>query len=233
MTDVKVVAFVPARGGSKSIPNKNIIDLNGWPLLRYCVNACKRSDFITTTVCSTDSPAIAEIARDLGCKVHMRSAKTATDDANVISAVLELPNLYEYDYLLLAQPTSPFVTSEQINDLIQLCINRPELNGAQTVAMVPHSNHAWNQRIINPETQTVEFAYPEERKRAYNKQLKPDHYVFGNILLIKIETLLSEGTLFGSPCGYLEIPVAYSFDVDKEPDLELASVMLSSKIINL
>ena len=112
-------AFVPARGGSKSIPLKNLVPVAGVPLLNYGVRAVQASGRISRIICSTDHDDIAVCARELGIEVDCRPRHLATDDAAVADVAREfLARKGSPDILVLVQPTSPFLLPEHVQALL-------------------------------------------------------------------------------------------------------------------
>ena len=121
-----MLALIPARGGSKGIKGKNIIDINGKPLIAYTIEAGKQSKYIDDVVVTTDSEKIAEVSKKYGAEIpFMRPAEYAQDKSKTIVAVLhaikELKRQDKvYDTLVLLQPTQPLRTSEDIDKAIEL-----------------------------------------------------------------------------------------------------------------
>jgi N-acylneuraminate cytidylyltransferase len=116
--NMRNVAFIPVRGGSKSIPLKNIKELCGKPLVYWTVKAANDCAYIDRVYVSTDSPAIAETVEGFSLKkveVIGRSGHTATDTASTESAMLEFAVNYEFDNIALIQATSPMLTSRDLN----------------------------------------------------------------------------------------------------------------------
>ena len=118
------LAIVPARGGSKSIPKKNIVDLGGKPLLSYSINAIKQSKSVSRVLVTTDDSLIANVAKDYKADVpFLRPKELAQDQTPTIPVIVHaLQWLEEHegskpDYVLLVQPTEPFIRSEQFDDL--------------------------------------------------------------------------------------------------------------------
>ena len=126
----RVLALIPARGGSKGIKDKNITPLCGKPLIAYSVLAAKNSRYIDDVVVTTDSERIAETAKAYGAEVpFLRPAELASDTAKTIDAVLHAVKWLEdhqksYDLLVLLQPTQPLRRTEDIDGAIELCIQR-------------------------------------------------------------------------------------------------------------
>ncbi|WP_225340722.1 acylneuraminate cytidylyltransferase family protein [Lysinibacillus capsici] len=125
----RIVAIIPARGGSKGIPNKNIIEVGGKPLIAYTIETALQSKYVDNIFVTTDSEKIAKISRQWGASVpFLRPSILATDEAKIIDAVIHtLENLPElYDYVLILQPTQPLRTTIQIDKAIELIINSQE-----------------------------------------------------------------------------------------------------------
>ena len=126
---MRVVAIIPARGGSKGVPRKNIKPLNGKPLIAYSIAAAQAAKAVQRIVVSTDSEEIAEISRDLKVEVRLRPAALAADDTptrdvlehvvNELAAEGDLP-----DAVLTLQPTSPLRSAQDIDACIDACIER-------------------------------------------------------------------------------------------------------------
>ena len=123
----RVLGIITARGGSKGIPGKNIIDLGGKPLIQYTVEAARAATLLDRCIVSTDCEKIAHIAAEIGCEVpFMRPAELAQDDSphmdcirHAINTLAEQEN-YEADYVMILQPTSPFRTAEDIDAVIDM-----------------------------------------------------------------------------------------------------------------
>lgn len=119
---LKVFALIPARGGSKGIPRKNVKAIAGKPLIVWTIEAALRSPLLDAVVVSTDDPEIADVARRAGAQVpFMRPAELAQDQTPGIEPVLHaLDQLPEYDSVLLLQPTSPLRSTEDIDGCLGL-----------------------------------------------------------------------------------------------------------------
>ncbi len=233
----EIVGLVPARGGSKSVPLKNLHPLAGRPLIDYAVRAGFASRSLDRVFCSTDSADIAEAARKAGATVSERPAHLATDSAHVAGAIAHfLRSLLEREGALpaavaLLQPTSPFILPEHI-DAAALALERDrDAQSVLTVTTPPHNHHAYNQREVRDGY--VRFRFEEERRVAYNKQKKPKFFVFGNLIMTRSARLIDDEEVFAAPCVPMEIPFPYAADVDTAPDFELAEWYLSSGKVRL
>src|SRR5690242_3805240 len=133
--DRSILAIVPARGGSKGVPRKNIRALAGKPLIGYSILAAKASRYIDRCILSSDDEEIISVARAAGCEVpFVRPAELASDAADgldvVRHALKALPG--KYDYVVNLQPTSPLRSTGDIDGAIELCVG----TGARTCASV-------------------------------------------------------------------------------------------------
>lgn len=133
-----VLAVIPARGGSKSIPLKNIRQLAGKPLLVYTIEAAKRSRYLNRCVVSTDDDEIVKVATECRAEVIRRPAEYATDQAPTEWALLHALDVlkasgYRPDFVVTLEPTSPFRTAELVDRCIAVAIERPDADCVMTV----------------------------------------------------------------------------------------------------
>ena len=224
--------LVPARGGSKSIARKNLVPLADIPLLDYGIRAAQSSGIVDRIICSTDDEEIAARAGLLGTEIDARPAALATDDAPVAEVACELLGRFgRPDLLVLVQPTSPFLLPEHVRMLVSALGADAEAQSGQTVACCPHNHHAWNQREVADGR--VRFRFAEERRGAYNKQMKPAMFVFGNLVVVRSDALLAQRTFFPEPSLAVEIPAPYSFDLDRVEDVPVAEALLAAGVVRL
>lgn len=137
---MKSIGIIPARGGSKGIPNKNIYPVNGKPLIEYTIDAAKRSN-LDEIVVSTDSIEIANIVKKRGVKVIFRPPELAQDCTPTLPVLQHtLKELDDcFDFVVTLQPTSPFRRSEHINQAISLITNDNMADSLVSVIQVPHN----------------------------------------------------------------------------------------------
>ncbi|SMG16905.1 acylneuraminate cytidylyltransferase family protein [Dethiosulfovibrio salsuginis] len=125
--DKRVLAIIPARGGSKRIPGKNVKILGDKPLIAWTVEAAKKSAYIDRLILSSDDNAIAKVAQEHGCDVpFMRPDSLATDTATSADVVIHALNFLGdglFDYVILLQPTSPFRSCEDVDGAIKGCLS--------------------------------------------------------------------------------------------------------------
>ena len=233
---MKAWALVPARGGSKSIPLKNLLPLAGRPLLDYVVRAGQASGTLSRIICSTDADRIADRARGLGIEVDRRPAALATDEARVDDVARDflvrerdagtsLPEV-----LVLLQPTSPFVQPQDIRGLLTLLEERPAAASVHNVYLVPHNLHAWNQRYVD-DAGAVSFPFEAERGKSRNKQEKPMLFAFGNLIAARAEAILAGAGFYAKPSYALPINAPFAFDLDRQSDVGLAEAMIAAGLV--
>jgi len=219
-------ALIPARGGSKSIPLKNMADLNGRPLIDYVIRAGKSSKYIMRIYCSTDSEKIKSYCIKMGIDVCDRPVELAQDDVPSIDVILHfLTNMIEKEkmlpeFLVLLEPTSPFVLAEHIDHCIEMLRNEPMADSSQTVCEVEPNSHAYNQRYNDQNGS--HFIFSQKREQYFNKQLKPKFYIHGNVRVMRVESVMNKKDIFGERSLPLVIPRIYGMDVDGPEELEMA-----------
>ncbi len=225
------LAIIPARGGSKSIPRKNLVSFAGRPLVAHVIEAARRCRSIDELVCSTEDETIAETVERLGVTVAWRPLELAADDTPIL-AVLQhyLAGRHDVDIVPLLQPTSPFLLPEHIDLCVAGLKQNPALHSAQTVARTPHNHHAYNQRVV--ERGRARFRFTEERRRCYNKQRKPAFFVFGNLVATRRSTVTA-GDVFGDESLAFEVDSRFSFDLDGQDDLDYGSFLIETGRVRL
>ena len=235
---MKAWGLVPARGGSKSIPRKNLLPLAGRPLLDYVVCAGRASGVLSRMLCSTDDEWIATRARELGIEVDIRPAALATDDAKVDDVAKDLLGRAVArgetlpDVIVLLQPTSPFLQPQHLRDLLALLRERPAARSVHNVIAVPHNLHSWNQRLMADDG-AVQFPFEAERQRARNKQQKTKLYAFGNLIATRTEALLAGDGFYAKPAFATPIEAAFAFDLDQQGDIGMAEAMIAAGAVSL
>jgi CMP-N-acetylneuraminic acid synthetase len=229
-------ALVPARGGSRSIAMKNLVQLAGRPLIDYAIAAAKACPRIRRIVCSTDSEPIAARARALGVEISPRPPHLATDDAKVDDVARDFlaaqPDTERPEAIVLVQPTSPFVLPDHIGELLALLETRREAASVHNVARVSHNHHAWNQRMVDAEGR-VSFLFSAERKAARQKQQKPPLWVFGNLIAARSDALLRGAGFYAEPAFAQPIEPPYDFDLDGPHDVKAAEALIASGAVQL
>lgn len=214
---MKIVSVILARGGSKGIPNKNIIDVNGNPLIYYTILASQASRVNNTWVC-TDSNLIGTVAEELGASVLMRPKELATDERKSEDSLLYFANEIEFDILVFIQPTSPLLTHEYIDVGIAMV----DSNKFDSVFSA-YREH-WLPRWNKTETICPIGWSPKARPR---RQDVPDIWVENGALYVTTKKQLLQSKLrYGGTVGIVEMPYSKSFQVDSMDDLNIIKKLL-------
>lgn len=227
---MKVIGIIPARGGSKSVPHKNIRPLGGVPLIAYTIRAAQASRRLARTIVSTDSAEIASVCRDHGAEVpFIRPASLAQDDTATLPVLLHaLDQLtVSYDAVMILQPTSPMRTPEDIDRSIELLLATPEADAVISVVRVGDHHPARMKKIENGWLVNPPFA---ELAEGMPRQALPAFYLRnGAIYLTRVSILRGQQSLQGRHCLPYIMPEERSVNIDAEMDFLLAEVLLSRK----
>lgn len=222
-----VLAIIPARGGSKGVPYKNIRNLAGKPLIAWSIEQAKKSIYIDRVVISTDDEVIASVAKKWGGEVpFLRPEELAKDHTPGIDPVLHamkmLPN---YDYTVLLQPTSPLRISEDIDECLENCI-RQKANACVSVTLTDKSPY-WMYQLS--ETNMLSPVIIPDRP-VLRRQDAPDVYVLnGAVYTAKSEWLLEKQTFLNEETiGYV-MPKERSVDIDTLLDFFVIEAILDQK----
>jgi len=225
----KILAIIPARGGSKGIPGKNIKLFCGKPLIYYTITAAKKSKIFDRIIISTDSPKIKDIGKKFGAEVpFLRPKSLAGDSSNVVDAVLHLLNYlkdkekYIPDIVFLLQPTSPL---RDYKDIINSYNFFNKLRVEALVSVCKTHQEIWH--IINNK---LKLANPSSNKLV-NRQERSDTYKQDGsmIYIIKTDSLLRYRNFIPEGTAAYIIPKWKAVDVDELEDFELAEVLYKSK----
>lgn len=230
------LGLIPARGGSKSIPLKNIKPLGGKPVIAYTITAMARSGAVDRICVTTEDERIAEVAREWGAEVPFLRPRALAEDSTPTIPVIQhaLERLsetegYEPEYVLLIQPTEPFVRPGQIRGAFELMIERGA-DSAITMVEVPQRNHPFHVRVLTPEGY-LEFENPDEHYAHPSRQLDPPRYAFANLFWFRRDAFLEHRQIeVGQRVGLLVDPVS-AFDLNTEEDWRLAEAALAHGLV--
>lgn len=214
----RVLAIIPARGGSKGLPGKNIVPVGGKPLLAYSVDAAASSASIDRTVLSSDDDAIMQVARECGCEVPFRRPSAlATDAATTVDVILHaLDELPGYDVVVILQPTSPLRTSRDIDKACRIF----EESGAPACISVSLAEQSpyWMYTISDDGRLRALLA---DRPRATRRQDLPKVFVpNGAVYVADVQWLRERRTFASDQTVPYVMPASRSIDIDTAEDLE-------------
>ena len=220
---MKVYGVVPARGGSKGIPQKNIKLLNGRPLISYTIEAALKSDLDDVLV-STDCPEVAAVAEQHGAAVAMRDPSLALDDTPTHLVLQSLVDIIGPDYgaIMTLQPTSPLRNDKHINEALDLFVEDDNADSLVSVTRVPHN-------FLPEKIMRYNDAYLIGDNRPKRRQLHQEFYARnGAAIYISKMSLVTQCVFGGNILPYFMSKVA-SFDIDDYEDWEIVERILSSE----
>lgn len=224
----KVLALIPARGGSKGIKDKNIIDLNGKPLIAYTIMAAKKSKYIDDVVVTTDSERIADVSKKYGASVpFLRPKELASDTAKTIDAVIHAINFLKtygtsYDILILLQPTQPLRSTEEIDSALEY-FDKKGSRGLASVSLV--DDHPILIRTIDQDGELTSIL---GEKSTVRRQDMPNYYRINGCIYINSICEINDETSFNdNPIGYIMLN-EHSVDIDELKDLVVAKYYIEN-----
>lgn len=222
---MNILAVIPARGGSKGIPRKNVRLMNGEPLIAYAIKNGLNSKYITDVVVTTDDDEIANIAETYGADVIMRDNHLAEDHVTLdpviydATAKMKIQKNKSYDIIITLQPTSPILKVTTLDNAIEKFID----NQYDTIISAVNRPHlSWGEK----DNKIV----PMYEKRL-NRQLLPKNYVETGAFLITKREVMTETTRIGKNISVYEVPEEESVDIDSKEDWMLCENLLKKKRI--
>ncbi len=221
----KIIAIIPARGGSKGIPRKNIRLLAGKPLIAYTIEAASKSKYIDRAIVSTEDEEIAEISKLHSAEVIKRPNGLGEDNVTLDPVIFHAVNSIEkkedikYDFVLTIQPTSPLLTTETLNKTIEIMLN----GDYDTLISVKDETHLyWTKK-------EGDFI-PIYKERKNRQNLDPIYKETGAILISKRESIIEDNRI-GDKIFLFEIPKEESIDIDTYQDWWIAENLLKKQTI--
>jgi CMP-N,N'-diacetyllegionaminic acid synthase len=231
---VKVLAIIPARGGSKGIPKKNLRKLAGKPLIEYTISAAKNSKLISKIIVSTDDKKIAKLSESLGVDVpFLRPKNISQDNSKTLDVInhsidfLKISQDYIPDIVILLQPTSPLRTTRDIDKSIQLLKQKKCSSVISVKKIKEHPNAAFklSKKNLKPVMKNFE--------QFYQRQKFPDlFFPTGGIYTFWYETLKNTKNIYGSQITPLIISDESMIDIDNPLDFFICeSIIINQKKI--
>jgi N-acylneuraminate cytidylyltransferase len=227
----RALGVIPARGGSKGIPRKNLKLLRGRPLIAYTIDAARKSRRLTHCVVSTEDAEIARVAAELGAEVVERPIELARDDTPSLPVVQHATEVVErslgrFDAVFTLQITSPFRSAADIDDAIE----RLRTSGAESVIGVVRvfDNHPARIKRIH-EGRLVPFDTPEPE--GIRRQDLPPAYLRNGAVYVTRRDVLARGSLLGADQCPFEMPPERSINIDELLDFALAEAALASGLV--
>lgn len=215
---MKILAVIPARAGSKGIPNKNIRIIGGHPLIYYSINNALQSKYISDIIVTTDSSEIQIVSTQMGVKYKLRRQELCGDAVTLDAVIADaIPDNEEWDYIITMQPTSPTLSVQTLDRAIKYAIDC-KLDTLISAINAPHLS--WSEKEGNK--------VPNYQKRL-NRQYLPPHYKETGAFMISRASVITPETRIGKRVDVFEIPENEAIDIDNFYDLQNAAMILDKK----
>lgn len=230
---MKVLAIIPARGGSKGLPGKNIRPLCGKPLIGWTIEQAKASRYITDIFVSTDSQEIADVAKQFGVDVpELRPAELASDTAPssgfVVYTIEKLrAQGKEYDYIILLEPTSPLREVEDIDRSIEILSAHPEADSIVGVCRAECAHPAF---MVRCSEQGVLIPYQGDMQTIRRQEIGEVYYFEGTVYVTCPEAYLQKQTFYHDKTLPYIVPKSRAFEVDDLEDWFIIESILKNKL---
>ncbi|MFG2297660.1 cytidylyltransferase domain-containing protein [Streptomyces sp. NPDC048603] len=224
-----VTAVIPARGGSKGIPGKNITPIGGVPLVARAVRACLAAEHVTRTVVSTDDPAIAAVAIAAGAEVVERPAELAADQSSSESALLHALDTLEERHgepvgvLVFVQCTSPFITTREVDETV-LAITRDGADSAFTA--VPFHGFVWRTSPDGaPAGHSADGVNHDKAFRQRRQDRHPEYLETGTVYAMRVDGFREHGHRFFGRTQLVPTAPERAIELDEPGDLDRARAL--------
>ncbi len=236
---VKIIAVIPARGGSKGVPRKNIADLGGKPLIAYAIEVARESRLIDAAIVSTDDAEIAEVAKKYGADVpFLRPAELARDDSPDIGFLkhalewVETHRDWHPEILVILQPTMPFRTVEDVDRALQFMIEQ----GCDSVRTLAVPTHVTPYKMWFLDDEKSGRMSPVLRTEYFDtlltdvprQKLKPCYWQPGVVIATRAR-FVRQGRVFGPDLRGVVVDIRHAHDIDEPEDLEYAEFLMSKR----
>lgn len=216
---MEILSIIPARGGSKEIPMKNLVKLNRKPLIYYTIRASLNSKKVSRTIVSTDNKKIEEVAKKIGAEVVIRPKRLANDKAAIeptiehVLKILKNKENYVPDILVLLQNTSPLRSAKHIDEAIELLLNKKYHS---VLSCNPTHKFLWSSK--GNQAHPINY---NPNKRQNRQEIKNQFIENGAIYITKISSFNKTKCRISGKIGVYPMPEDLSIEIDTELDLDL------------
>ena len=230
-----VIAIIPARGGSKGLPGKNIKELCGKPLIAWSIETGLSSKYIDEVMVTTDSEEIANIAREFGASVpFIRPADLASDTATSFDVIKHVIHFYEnelnkkFDYIVLLEPTSPLRDKDDIDRSIEQLLSSSHASAVVGICKTETQHPAF---LVKKSDNNFLVGYENEDMRVLRRQEINDVYFFeGSVYVSHTDTLLARKTFYHEHTLGYEVPKWKALEIDDLDDFIMVETFLKLRL---
>jgi len=220
---MKVIAIIPARGGSKGVPGKNKKLIAGKPLISYTIETALQSKLLSQTWVSSDDREIIDLARNYpGIQIHERDSSLATDQSPVADTVIEIIRQADCDAVMLLQPTAPIRTGDDIDKAINLLEKSGAIN---SVISVVEMNDIHPARMYWKKNDQLTSILPEF-EQARRQDIPPAYYRNGSIYLVRKKFFEQHLSLMVKPTMPYIMPASLLLNIDEPRDMIIAEALI-------
>jgi len=221
----KILAIIPARGGSKGITRKNIRMLGDRPLIAWTIEAAQNSMYVDRVIVSTDDVEIAEVASRFNCDVpFMREPELARDETPMMDVVIDaIQRCPGYDWVLLLQPSSPLRDVADIDSAVHFCLEK-KAPSCVSIALVEESPY-WMYMLNDDGTINPLLSHYEVTRR---QDLPPVYSLNGAIYFAQADWLMKNRTFVTEHTIAYKMPAERSMDLDTESDFQQLQIFLKN-----
>jgi CMP-N-acetylneuraminic acid synthetase len=219
------LAVILARGGSKRLPQKNILNLNGKPLVSWSIEAGLKSKYIDKVVVSSDDMEILEISKSCGAEIISRPSFLASDNSTTFDSIKHaIENFAKYDYIILLQPTSPLRDEKHIDEAIEL-LDKKNADAIISVCEMDHSP-LWSN--VLPSNKSMMGFLKDEILNVRSQDLDMYYRINGAIYICRVDKLLSERSFFIKENIFAyEMDREVSLDIDNQLDFDFVEFLMN------
>jgi len=222
------LAIIPARGGSKRLPGKNVRPLAGKPMIVWSIQAALKCKYIDTLLVTSDDQEILDIAHDYGAECLQRPSHLSTDEAGttdvVIHAVASLSR--EYDYVVLMQPTSPLRTATHVKEAIEELMKKP----SDSIISVTKTEHSPLWSNVLPADGSMKEFLPEDIVGKRSQDLDTYYRLNGALYIIETKRFLATKSLFSEKSYAYVMTEEMSVDIDTVYDFIYAEAIIKYQL---
>jgi N-acylneuraminate cytidylyltransferase/CMP-N,N'-diacetyllegionaminic acid synthase len=235
LKNYKILAIIPARGGSKGVLRKNLRNLWGKPLIQWSIDEAKKSKYIDRIVISTEDNEIEELSIRAGVEVIKRPIELAQDDSPTIDSIVYTLNKleeiegYTPNYVLLLQCTSPFRNAEDIDASIDTLLNKND-NFKSLISVSREEHPPWWLKTIDSDGAMKDFISYDKEKYTRRQSFQPVYRLNGAIYICEINELKKYKSFETDRTLAYIMDSSSSIDIDTEEDLRLAEYILKNKL---
>ncbi len=224
---MSIITIIPARGGSKGLPGKNIRNLADLPLIAHSIMSAKEAKLVDKVYVSTDDHEIAEIAKDYGAEIIDRPEQLANDTASSESALIHAVEQIEakdidINLVVFLQCTSPIRTAEDIDNAIKKVTTE---NADSLLSVSPNHRFLWQE--VDDVVQSINYDY---RRRLRRQDMQPQYVENGSIYIFKPWVLKELNNRLGGKISLFPMSEAASWEIDSLLDFEIAESLLKKQV---